>query len=155
MKHIFHPRHGFYCSFTPALFCHCAEKGTKQAWFYFRPLFSFRNLQAPAYAMKARYNGDGVYRGGGREKIHIDTPRAGAAEGEEDEEGRGGCIFSENIARTSSRRRSPARRMEKQYFAVSPRVFHTRSLSPSSLLPFFPFPFLSFSLSSFFLFIIA
>lgn len=114
MKGIFHSCYSFYCSFTYAVLQ--LQKGTKQVWFYFRPVFSFRNLQTPrsppigekdiTMVAETEQKGGKKYR----------STRRGRAPWQ------GWCIFSENTARTSSRHRRPREEWKNNILPFRPEL---------------------------------
>jgi len=150
-KHIFHPRHRFYCSFTPALFC-LRKKARNKLGFTFGRCFRFEISKLRRTPWKQDTTAT-ASRGGGRdgEKLHIDTQRAGAAEGDVEEEGGGRVGAGVFFLKTSlAPRVSPSFACEKNgktifcRFAPSSPLSLSLSFSLCSLLPFSPFPFLSF-----------
>jgi len=92
-KHIFHPRHRFYCSFTPALFC-LRKKARNKLGFTFARCFRFEICKLRRTPWKQDTTAT-ASRGGGegwRKNTHRHAAGGGGRRGEEEEEEGGGRV---------------------------------------------------------------
>lgn len=128
------PHWSFYCSFTPALFCDC-KKAQNKFGFTFGRCFRFEICKPCVCHREQDITTVGWGGGAGGDRGGKNTDRHAAGGGG----GRGWCIFSENTARTSSRRRRPREEWKNNILPFRPEF----SVRRSPLLLFFILSFFS------------